>query len=183
MFNLHRLITWSVIMISPARLVATIPVTTPAVTHATLASEKAPYELTLDTSKPQAVAVKADPAPNFDTEVLEPLKAKQAEEAKAEAEQAQAAASEEDVRQPVIIGGDDAFAQLRYCEAGGDYAKNTGNGYYGAYQYSISTWNNYGGYARPDLAPPALQDAKAHEDVARRGWSPWPACAKKLGLM
>lgn len=78
---------------------------------------------------------------------------------------------------------DSAFAALRQCEAGGNYARNSGNGYYGAYQYDLSTWSNYQGYARPDLAPPAVQDAKARETQARRGWSPWPACARKLGLI
>jgi hypothetical protein len=75
-----------------------------------------------------------------------------------------------------------AWAALRQCESGGNYAANTGNGYYGAYQYDLPTWGNYGGYARPDLAPPSVQDAKAQETQARRGWSPWPACSRKLGL-
>lgn len=78
--------------------------------------------------------------------------------------------------------GDDAWAKLRACESGGNYSINTGNGYYGAYQYNNSTWNNYGGYARADLAPAAVQDAKAKETQAARGWSPWPGCSSKLGL-
>ncbi|MEK9195738.1 MAG: transglycosylase family protein [Patescibacteria group bacterium] len=78
--------------------------------------------------------------------------------------------------------GDDAWAKLRACESGGNYNINTGNGYYGAYQYNNGTWNNYGGYARADLAPAAVQDAKAKETQAARGWSPWPGCSSKLGL-
>lgn len=78
--------------------------------------------------------------------------------------------------------GDDAWARLRACESGGNYSINTGNGYYGAYQYNNGTWNNYGGYARADLAPAAVQDAKARETQASRGWNPWPACSSKLGL-
>lgn len=136
-----------------------------------------------------------DTRPTFDTAVLAPLKAAQEAQAKAkaEAEAAAKAAAEAALASQVaysapkaaklVIGGDDAWAQLRYCEAGGDYAKNTGNGYYGAYQYNLSTWGNYGGYARPDLAPPEVQDAKARETQARRGWSPWPSCARKLGLL
>lgn len=83
-----------------------------------------------------------------------------------------------------VYGGttDGAWAALRACESGGNYAANTGNGYYGAYQYNSGTWNNYGGYARADLAPPAVQDAKAQDTQSRRGWSPWPACSRKLGL-
>lgn len=75
-----------------------------------------------------------------------------------------------------------ALARLRQCEAGGVYDRNSGNGYYGAYQYNLSTWANFQGYARPDQAPPAVQDAKAAETYQRRGWQPWPACSRKLGL-
>ena len=74
----------------------------------------------------------------------------------------------------------DAFMQLSYCEAGGDPTKNTGNGYYGMFQYNLQTWGNYMGYARPDLAPADVQLAKAKETQARRGWSPWPSCACAL---
>lgn len=97
----------------------------------------------------------------------------------------------QDAKQQVeVIGGQvgftgafqDALAQLRQCEAGGHYDRNSGNGYYGAYQYDISTWANYMGYARADLAPPDVQDQKAWETYKRRGWTPWPACSKKLGL-
>lgn len=50
--------------------------------------------------------------------------------------------------------------RLRLCESGGNYAINTGNGYYGAYQFSYATWAHWNtGYARADLAPPAVQDA------------------------
>ena len=66
------------------------------------------------------------------------------------------------------------FERIRLRESGGNYATNTGNGYYGAYQYDIGTWNSYGGYARADLAPSAVQDAKAAETYAQRGCSPWP---------
>ena len=68
----------------------------------------------------------------------------------------------------------DIFAHIRQRESGGNYATNTGNGYYGAYQYDIGTWGNYHGYARADLAPPAVQDEKAAETYSRRGCSPWP---------
>ncbi len=68
----------------------------------------------------------------------------------------------------------DVFARIRARESGGNYATNTGNGYYGAYQYDNGTWGNYHGYARADLAPPSVQDEKAAETYSRRGCSPWP---------
>lgn len=76
----------------------------------------------------------------------------------------------------------EALAKLRSCEAGGVYDRNSGNGYYGAYQYDISTWANWGGYARADLAPPNVQDEKVWETYKRRGWQPWPSCKNKMGL-
>ena len=76
----------------------------------------------------------------------------------------------------------EALAKLRQCEAGGVYTRNSGNGYYGAYQYDISTWANYGGYRLASDAPPAVQDQKAVETYNRRGWTPWPSCSRKLGL-
>lgn len=49
--------------------------------------------------------------------------------------------------------------KLRMCESHGNYQDNTGNGYYGAYQFSPGTWNRLGtGYERADLAPPSVQD-------------------------
>lgn len=122
---------------------------------------------------------------DFDAEVLAPLRAAQEARAQAEAEAAKVrfVARPAVKTTPVRVATGDIWEALRFCEAGGDYTKNTGNGYYGAYQYNIGTWANYGGYARPDLAPPAVQDAKARETAAARGFSPWPACAARLGLL
>ncbi|HEX6258166.1 MAG TPA: G5 domain-containing protein [Candidatus Saccharimonadales bacterium] len=74
----------------------------------------------------------------------------------------------------------EALAKLRACESGGNYQTNTGNGYYGAYQYDISTWAGYGGYRIPSDAPAAVQDDKVWETYQRRGWSPWPSCGASL---
>ena len=74
------------------------------------------------------------------------------------------------------------LSRLRACESGGNYRINTGNGYYGAYQFDLSTWRSVGGTGRPDQASPATQDALASRLQAQRGWSPWPACSAKLGL-
>jgi hypothetical protein len=73
------------------------------------------------------------------------------------------------------------LAQLRYCESHGNYAENTGNGFYGAYQYDLGTWAHFDGYARPDLAPAAVQDQKAKLTHSQRGWQPWPVCGRNLG--
>ena len=188
MFNLHRLMTWLILVLSPARMVAALPLT--IIPLSTAAQTNAHYNLTLDTSSPNAVSVQVAQQPDFDRDVEAPLRAAQAVEAAQAAQAAAAARAAALARQKAVKTtpvaapvGDDAFARLRACEAGGDYTRNSGNGYYGAYQYSLSTWNDFGGFARPDLAPASVQDAKAHADVARRGWSAWPACARKLGLL
>jgi resuscitation-promoting factor RpfA len=76
----------------------------------------------------------------------------------------------------------DPFAALRQCESGGNYAINTGNGYYGAYQFDTGTWRSLGHSGLPSAASPAEQDAAARTLQAQRGWAPWPGCRAKLGL-
>jgi hypothetical protein len=79
------------------------------------------------------------------------------------------------------LGG--VWAELRQCESGGNYAIDTGNGYYGAYQFSASTWHGLGFSGLPSQAPPATQDTAAVELQARSGWGQWPACSRRLGLL
>ncbi len=74
---------------------------------------------------------------------------------------------------------------LARCESGGNWAINTGNGYYGGLQFSYDTWHGYGGgeYAEyPHLATREQQIAVAERLHAARGFQPWPACRVKLGL-
>jgi hypothetical protein len=83
---------------------------------------------------------------------------------------------------PANAASDDDFARLRQCESGNNYRANTGNGYYGAYQFDLRTWQGRGYSGYPNQASPATQDQAAHELQADRRWQPWPACAQKLGL-
>jgi hypothetical protein len=71
--------------------------------------------------------------------------------------------------------------QLRMCESSNNYRINTGNGYYGAYQFDLSTWRSVGGSGYPNQASPAEQDARALMLYRLRGWQPW-TCASILGL-
>lgn len=77
--------------------------------------------------------------------------------------------------------GEDAWNKVRVCESGNNYATNTGNGYYGAYQFNLSTWRSVGGTGLPSQATPLEQDYRARALYRSRGWSPW-ACARILGL-
>ncbi len=77
----------------------------------------------------------------------------------------------------------DRWAQLRMCEASGNYGDNTGNGYYGAYQFDLKTWHGLGYPGLPSAAPAPVQDQAAQQLYATRGWEPWPSCSLKLGLV
>jgi hypothetical protein len=79
-------------------------------------------------------------------------------------------------------GAAGVWLQLRECESGNNYQENTGNGFYGAYQFSAQTWANLGYPGRPDLEPPAMQDQAAMRLQQSAGWGQWPACAAALGL-
>ncbi|WP_137723526.1 resuscitation-promoting factor [Prescottella subtropica] len=76
----------------------------------------------------------------------------------------------------------DALAQ---CEATGNWAIDTGNGFYGGVQFDQNTWERQGGlkYApRADLATREEQIAIASRTQETQGWGAWPSCTSKLGL-
>jgi hypothetical protein len=75
----------------------------------------------------------------------------------------------------------DVWQRLRACESGGDYSRNSGNGYYGAYQFSASTWHGLGFGGLPHQADSATQDQAAQKLLARSGWGQWPACSRAIG--
>jgi hypothetical protein len=74
------------------------------------------------------------------------------------------------------------FQRLAQCESGGNYSINTGNGFYGAFQFDLQTWHGLGYSGRPDQASPATQNQAAYKLYNSRGWSPWPSCSAQLGL-
>jgi len=62
------------------------------------------------------------------------------------------------------------------CESGGNWAINTGNGYYGGLQFDSGTWlSNGGGAFAPtaNLASRTQQIAIANKVYAARGLAPW----------
>ena len=64
------------------------------------------------------------------------------------------------------------------CESGGDPTTNTGNGFYGKYQFTMSTWQSVGGTGNPAAASEAEQDRRAAMLYAQSGSSPWPVCGQ-----
>ncbi|KUM29485.1 resuscitation-promoting factor [Arthrobacter sp. EpRS66] len=72
--------------------------------------------------------------------------------------------------------------KLAQCESGGNWSINTGNGYYGGLQFSLSTWKAFGGSGMPHQASKAEQIRVATKVQAAQGWGAWPACTAKLGI-
>ena len=63
------------------------------------------------------------------------------------------------------------------CESGGNWAANTGNGYYGGLQFNLQTWSAYGGQGRPDQNSREQQIAVAERvRAASGGYGAWPHC-------
>ncbi|UYP17775.1 transglycosylase family protein [Rhodococcus sp. Z13] len=68
------------------------------------------------------------------------------------------------------------------CESGGNWAINTGNGYYGGLQFSQSTWEANGGSSRADQASKAEQIRVAENVLQTQGPGAWPVCGQYLTL-
>ncbi|HET6508472.1 MAG TPA: transglycosylase family protein [Baekduia sp.] len=64
------------------------------------------------------------------------------------------------------------------CESGGDPATDTGNGFYGKYQFTLATWQAVGGSGNPAQASEAEQDRRAAMLMARAGPGQWPVCGR-----
>jgi uncharacterized protein YabE (DUF348 family) len=73
----------------------------------------------------------------------------------------------------------DAIAE---CESGGNWATNTGNGYYGGLQFSLGTWQAYGGSGMPHENSREQQIAVAERvRDAEGGYGAWPHCGARFG--
>jgi hypothetical protein len=72
--------------------------------------------------------------------------------------------------------------ELRNCESSDNYQENSGNGFYGAYQFTLGSWRATGEAGMPNDAPPTVQDAAAKRLLAIQGWRAWPNCTWVLGL-
>jgi resuscitation-promoting factor RpfB len=82
-----------------------------------------------------------------------------------------------------FAGGSTVWDQLAQCESGGNWAINTGNGYYGGLQFSLSTWRSYGGPGYPHQQSRETQIAIAEKvRAATGGYGSWPACSQSMGL-
>jgi hypothetical protein len=109
------------------------------------------------------------------------------------AAQAAATAQRQQAPAPAAGGGgpsdvsswaDSPYSQaIKMCESSGNYSINTGNGYYGAWQFDYPSWHWNGGgqFAEfPHQATKEQQDYVAWTYYQRSGWRPWE-CALKIG--
>jgi Transglycosylase-like domain len=71
-----------------------------------------------------------------------------------------------------------ALRAIAACESGGNPAADTGNGFYGKYQFTLETWQSVGGAGNPARASEAEQDRRAAALYARAGAAPWPVCGR-----
>ncbi|GAB2701848.1 transglycosylase family protein [Kitasatospora kifunensis] len=75
--------------------------------------------------------------------------------------------------------------KVAQCEATGNWAVNSGNGFSGGLQFTPSTWAAFGG---TQFAPQAHQATKAQQItigekvLAAQGPGAWPICSVKAGL-
>jgi Transglycosylase-like domain len=76
----------------------------------------------------------------------------------------------------------DWLDRLAQCECGGNPSCNTGNGFYGTFQFTLSTWRAVGGEGLPSDASYEEQKMRAGALLERASAaSQFPGCTAKLG--
>lgn len=78
---------------------------------------------------------------------------------------------------------DAEWDQVARCESGGNWAINTGNGFYGGVQFAAGTWSSHGGGEYAPSAQMASKDqqiAVAERVLATQGRGAWPVCGTGL---
>jgi hypothetical protein len=72
-----------------------------------------------------------------------------------------------------------AWCEVAKCESG-DKNVNTGNGYYGYFQFSAQTWKAMGGSGLPSDNSAARQLELAQKLLGKSGAGQWPHCGRFL---
>ncbi len=72
--------------------------------------------------------------------------------------------------------------KIAMCESSGNWSINTGNGYYGGLQFSLSSWRLVGGTGLPSEASREEQISRAEALRKIQGWGAWPQCSLKAGM-
>ena len=74
---------------------------------------------------------------------------------------------------------DGEWDKVASCESGGNWAINTGNGYYGGLQFSLGTWRANGGSGSPHNASRSEQIRVAENVLHSQGVGAWPSCGRR----
>ncbi|QIK68335.1 DUF348 domain-containing protein [Nocardioides sp. HDW12B] len=91
--------------------------------------------------------------------------------------------TKEEAAVEAFASGNTVWDALAACESGGNWAINTGNGYYGGLQFNLGTWQSYGGTGLPSENSRETQIAVATRlRDASGGYGAWPHCSAQLGL-
>ena len=83
---------------------------------------------------------------------------------------------------PAQAATEETWDRLASCESTNRWDINTGNGFYGGLQFTLSSWAAVGGEGYPHHASKAEQIMRAEKLQDLQGWGAWPLCSKKLGL-
>jgi Transglycosylase-like domain len=88
------------------------------------------------------------------------------------------AAARAEARAAAASTASPALEAIAACESGGNPQTDTGNGFYGKYQFTLATWQAVGGSGNPAQASEAEQDRRAATLLAQAGPGQWPVCGQ-----
>ncbi len=80
---------------------------------------------------------------------------------------------------PAAASGSVNWDAIAQCESGGDWQANTGNGFEGGLQFTLSTWHAYGGVGHAYDASREQQIVVAERVLAGQGIGAWPVCGRR----
>ena len=83
----------------------------------------------------------------------------------------------EDPRLRVVAPYNTKLDRMAYCESTNNWSDNTGNGFFGGLQFTLSTFHSVGGRGMPNQNSELEQKYRAVLVYKRRGsWADWPVC-------
>lgn len=80
-------------------------------------------------------------------------------------------------RMRLVVAPHDAHLEsIAACESGKRWGIDTGNGFYGGLQFTLSSWAAVGGRGFPNYASELEQKYRAVLLSRIQGWGAWPVC-------
>ena len=81
---------------------------------------------------------------------------------------------------PAQAASVETWDAIASCESTNRWDINTGNGFYGGLQFTLSSWQAVGGEGYPHHASKAEQIKRAEMLQDLQGWGAWPKCGAGL---